>query len=117
MKSFSVGLGSDDEGGSGIEDRGAACKSKVGTVNGEGDVALPEALLVHVVEGGEGRGVELGGVETAEGDFTVVLAVGETGDLVGGDGVLDEAVLSQRLDRCEGLLFREGLQGIISTTS
>lgn len=104
-----VGSGSDDESGAGVEDGGAALETEVLAADGDGHVALPEALRVDVVEGDERRGVELGVVETAKGDLAVVLRVVETRDLVRGNGIRDEAVLRQSLDGCQGLLLGERL--------
>ena len=70
---------------------------------------LPEALLVDVLEGDEGVRIELGLVETAERDLTIVLLVSDTGDLVRGDGIGDEAGLSKGFDGGQGLLLRESL--------
>lgn len=109
MDGLSISLRSDDEGGAGVKDGSAALETRVLAINGEVHGALPEALLVDVVEGDESVGVELGRVETTKGDFTIVLAIGETRDLVGGDSILDEVVLCQRLDGSEGLLLGQGL--------
>jgi hypothetical protein len=100
-----------DKRGAGVEDGGAAVESGVRAVDGDGaEGALPEALRVDVVEGDERVGVELGGVETAEGDLAIVLLVGETRDLVRYDRVVDQACLGKRLGRGEDTLFRESLR-------
>ena len=67
-------------------------------------------MLVDVVKGGKGVGIELGSIKTAKGDFTVVLLIGETGDLVRGDGVSDKAGLCEGLDWGESLLLRKSLE-------
>lgn len=110
MNGGSVVSGSDDEGGAGVEDGSAAGESEILAVGGEGvDGCFPEAFGVDVGERGERGSVELGGVETAEGDFTVVFLIGETRDLEGGCGGVDEAGGSEGFNGGGSLLLRKGL--------
>lgn len=78
----SVIIGCNDERGAGVENGGAALEAEILAADGDGHVALPEALFVDVVEGDKCRGVELGVVEPAEGDLAIVLLVVEARDLV-----------------------------------
>jgi len=104
-----VSLGSDDEGGAGIEDGALALETRVFAVDfNTGHGSLPEAILADVINSLKGRSVEFRWVETAESDFTVVLVVSNTGDLVRGDSVLDETLFGKSLDGSESLLFGEG---------
>lgn len=109
MDSLRVSIGSDDEGGAGVEDGGAVLEPEVLAVHGDGHSALPEAILVDVVEGDEGVWVELGLVEAAKGNLAIVLLVGKAGDLERRDCVVDQSSLCERLDRRKCLLLREGL--------
>ena len=56
------------------------------------------------------RASELARVSAAEGDLAVVLLVLEAGDFEGGDCVVDESGLGERLDGGQGLLLGEGLR-------
>lgn len=101
----------EDERRARVEDRGAALQSGVRPTDGDRVHArLPETDLADVVDGDERRRVELSLVEPAEGDLAVVVVVGEARDLVGRDGVLDEAVRRQSFDRGRGLLLGERLR-------
>lgn len=110
MNGGSVVSGSDDEGSAGVEDGSAAGKSEILAVGGEGvDGGLPEAFGVDVGERSERGSVELGGVETAEGDFTIVCLIGETRDLEGGCGRVNEAGRSKGFNGGRCLLLGQGL--------
>lgn len=109
MDSCGISSGGDDESGAGVEDGGAAFESEVLSVNGDGHGTFPESLVVDVVECDEGGLVEFGCVETAECDLAVVLAVCDSRDLVGCDGISDETVLSEGFDGSQGVLTGECL--------
>jgi len=89
VEGFGVSGGSDEEGGSGVEDGGAALESEALATDGYGESTLPETVPVDVREGDEGGGVELGLVKTSESDLAVVETVGDAGDLVGSDSCAD----------------------------
>lgn len=99
VHSVRVAGGRDDERGAGVEDRGTSVQPEALPVHADvAHRALPEALRVHVGERRLGRGIELGGVEAAEGDLAVVVAVGDPAEFKGDDGVGDAALVGERLD-------------------
>jgi len=93
-----VSGGSDNEGGAGVEDGGAAVESEVFAINGRGETTLPETFLVDVLEGDEGLCVELGLVEASERDLAIFETTGKSGDLVRRDSLADQLLLCKRLD-------------------
>ena len=108
MDSCGVSGGSDNEGGTSVEDGSAALESEVLAINRRGERALPETLLVDILEGDEGLGVELGLVETSERNLAVVATVGDSGELVRRDGLFDQPLLRKGLNRSRDTLFGKG---------
>lgn len=106
-----IGGGSNDEGGTSVEDSSTAIETDSLTINGNGHGTFPETILVNVVEGNKGFGVEFGCIETTEGDLTIVFAIRKTRDLVGSDGIGNETLLGKSLNRGESLLLRKSLNG------
>jgi len=102
-----VGSRSDDERGAGIEDGGAPGEAEVFAVDRRSKGNLPEPVGVDVGDRRERRRVDLGLVDPAKRDLSVVLPVGEARDLVRGDGRLDEPGLGERLGRSVDFLVRE----------
>ena len=111
MDGFGVRLGSNNEGGTGVEDGGAALKPKILVINGRGEGALPEAVRVNVLEGDEGVGVELGLVKTSERNLPIIETIRNSGNLVRRDGLLDQSLLRKRLDRGRNVLVGKGRLG------
>lgn len=99
-----------DEGGAGVEDGSAALKPEVLTVDGEGHGALPETFRVDVVERDQRGRVEFRVIKATEGDLAIVQVVLETGNLVRGDGIGDQAGCSKGLDGGQRLLLGERLK-------
>ena len=96
---FGISGGSDNEGGAGVEDGGAALEPEVLVTNGHGEITLPEAVLVDVLEGNEGVRVELGLVKTSKRDLAIIETIGNSGNLVGRDGFADQPLLRKSLNR------------------
>lgn len=106
----SISGGSNNESGTSVEDSSAGIEANRLAINGNTHVTFPETVLVDVVEGDESFSVEFGCIETTEGDLAIVLAIRETRDLVGSDGVVDEALLGKSLNGSKSLLLRESLR-------
>ena len=107
MDSSDISRGSDDEAGTGVEDSRAASEDGLPT-NGNGGCTLPESDLVGVLEGDEGAGVELGTVQPSERNLAVVETVGESGNLVRCDGLADQPLLRESLNRSQDALCGKG---------
>ena len=108
MDRFGISGGSNNEGGASVEDGSAAFESEVLAINGRGEIALPEAVLVDVLEGGKSVGIELGGVKTSESNLAIIGTVGNSGKLVRRDGLVDQSLLRERLDGGQDTLVGKG---------
>ena len=108
MDCLRVSGGKDHKGGASVKDSGASLEAEIVTVNGRGDRALPEAVLVDVWEGGEGVRVEFGLVKAPECNFTIVVTVGNSAKLVRCDGLANQPVLRKRFDGSQDTLFGKG---------
>ena len=98
VESLGVISRSKDEGGTGVEDGATALESEIRAINGNGEFGLPETVLVDVLEGDEGFGVELGLVKTSKCNLSIIETVGNSGNLVRRDGLFDQSMLRKRLD-------------------
>jgi len=99
MDCLGVSVRSDNEGGAGVEDGGAAVQSEALSIDGHGETTLPETVLVDVIEGDKGASVVLGLVKTSERDLAIVETVGKSGNLVRRDGLADQPFLGKNLNR------------------
>jgi len=108
MDGGGVSGGSDNEGGASVEDGSAALESEVLSINRRGETTLPETVRVDVLEADESLGVELGLVETSERNLAVVETVGNSGDLVRRDGLVDQLLLRKGFNRSRDTLIGEG---------
>jgi len=97
MDGLGVRARSDNEGGTGVKDGSAALESEVLATNGRREITLPKTVLVDVLEGDEGVRVELGLVKASERDLAVIETVGDSGNLVGRDGLTDQPLLREGL--------------------
>ena len=102
---------SKDEGGTSVEDSATALESEIRIINGNGEVGLPETVLVDVIEGNEGLGVELGLVKTSECNLSIIETVGNSRNLVRRDGLFDQSMLRKRLDGGRDTLVGKGRLG------
>ena len=78
---------------SGVEDGSATLETNIFSTNADGKITFPETTGVDILDSDKSLGVELGLVESTKGDLTVVLQVGDTGNIVRGDRGSDELVL------------------------
>lgn len=106
MNGSSISSGCDNKSGTSVEDGSAAAESGALAVDGNrSHGAFPESLLIDIREGDQGCRIKLRGIKTTKGNFTIVLLVSNPGDLVGGDSIRDETVLSEGFHGCESFLL------------